>query len=113
MVKRLLEQAKTALEWSGTFFLYLIFIYWSTQAIIKYQNEPAVTNIETTYGDNGFGIKFPVITFCAAEPKFKEILNNFCQLDLDLTYQEMVVECLRRNSTITPSDIKNLIFDDW
>ena len=112
MGKKLLEQAKRDLEWCGCFFLYLTFIYWSTQAIMKYQSEPAVTNIETTYGDNDVGIRFPTITFCAAEPKFKETLNKFCQMNLDLSYEEMVVECLRRNSTITPSNIKSIIFDD-
>ena len=36
----------------GFVILYLICIYWSTEAVLKYLDEPAVTNIQYKNGDN-------------------------------------------------------------
>ena len=39
--------------------LFLIFVYWSTGAVLKYLDEPATTNIHFTLGDTVDGIQFP------------------------------------------------------
>ena len=39
--------------------LFLIFVYWSTGAVLKYLDEPATTNIHFTLGDTEDGIQFP------------------------------------------------------
>ena len=36
----------------GFVILYLICIYWSTEAVLKYLDEPAVTNVQYKNGDN-------------------------------------------------------------
>ena len=48
----------------GFVILYLICIYWSTEAVLKYLDEPAVTNIQYKNGDNEIGITFPLVTIC-------------------------------------------------
>ena len=34
--------------------LYLIFVYWSTQAFLKYSDEPSTTTIDYSFGDSDF-----------------------------------------------------------
>ena len=58
------KPAVGVLEEIGKSFLFLVFMYYSTQAVLKYWEEPAVTNIQYTFGDNEKGIQFPLITFC-------------------------------------------------
>ena len=58
------KPAVGVLEEIGKSFLFLVFMYYSTQAVLKYWEEPAVTNIQYTFGDNKKGIQFPLITFC-------------------------------------------------
>ena len=57
------KPAVGVLEEIGKSFLFLVFMYYSTQAVLKYWEEPAVTNIQYTFGDNEKGIQFPLITF--------------------------------------------------
>ena len=47
---RILDSAKI-IQKSVTFALYLVAIYWSTEAVMKYWSEPAVTSIQHTFGD--------------------------------------------------------------
>ena len=48
----------------GFVILYLICIYWSTEAVLKYLDEPDVTNIQYKNGDNEMGIGFPLVRIC-------------------------------------------------
>ena len=49
------KPAVGVLEEIGKSFLFLVFMYYSTQAVLKYWEEPAVTNIQYTFGDNEKG----------------------------------------------------------
>ena len=81
----ILDSAKI-IQKSGTFVLYLVAIYWSTEAVMKYWSEPAVTSIQYTFGDADQKIQFPALTFCPLYdfypniPYYVKVLSDECQL---------------------------------
>ena len=44
--------------------LFGLFSWWGGRAVNRYISQPLATDIGTTFGDNGVGIRFPLITFC-------------------------------------------------
>ena len=44
--------------------LILLFTWWAGRAVFRYLSQPLATDIETSFGDNKIGIRFPLITFC-------------------------------------------------
>ena len=68
-----------------TFLLYLTFVYWSTEAVLKYLDEPTITEIHYNYGDNENGsIQFPLVTLCSKKPHFVKIIQEECGVDIKL-----------------------------
>ena len=90
--------------------LHLIFAYWATQSVLKYVDEPAITNIYYRYtssyqfnSTSGYkGIYFPFITFCDVEPEYANILNEACGLTINekKPYLDFIKQCLSSNSSI-------------
>ena len=76
------ESVKKILHRIGTFVLYLVGIFWATEAVMKYWSEPARTSIQYSYGDANQNIQFPALTFCALEnvhphvPHYVKILQG-------------------------------------
>jgi hypothetical protein len=60
------------------FALYLVCVYWSTQALIKYQSEPAVTTIKYEFDENQSGHLFPLMTFCKSSPDYPSVFGTEC-----------------------------------
>ena len=85
---RIGDKPAKLLQKFSRFFLYLVAIYWSTEALMKYWSEPAVTSIQYTFGDAEQKIHFPALTFCALHdffpyiPHYVKVLSNECQLPL-------------------------------
>ena len=90
--------------------LHLIFAYWATQSVLKYIDEPAITNIYYHYtssyefnSTSGYkGIDFPCITFCDVDPEYVNILNEACGLTTNekKSYLNLIQQCLSSNSSI-------------
>ena len=93
--------------------LHLIFAYWATQSVLKYVDEPAITNIYYRYtssyksnSTNGWyletGMYFPSITFCDVDPEYVNILSQACGLTTNKKkpYLDFIKECLSSNSSI-------------
>lgn len=90
--------------------LHLIFAYWATQSVLKYVDEPAITNIYYRYtssyqfnSTSGYkGIYFPFITFCDVDPEYANILNEACGLNINKKkpYMDFIKQCLSSNSSI-------------
>ena len=55
---------KKGLERALIFILYLTFVYWSMEAVLKYIDEPTQTKVHYTLGDDGKNINVPLITIC-------------------------------------------------
>ena len=60
------------------FALYLVCVYWSTQALIKYQSEPAITTIKYEFDKNQQGHLFPLMTFCKSSPDYPSVFGTEC-----------------------------------
>ena len=60
------------------FALYLVCVYWSTQAFIKYQSEPAITTIKYEFDKNQQGHLFPLMTFCKSSPDYPSVFGTEC-----------------------------------
>ena len=71
---------KNGIRRLGFAILYLICVYWSTEAVLKYLDEPAVTNIQYKNGDNEMGIGFPLVTICDQNPEYANIMIDYCGL---------------------------------
>ena len=75
--------ASKFVKWLGIFIMYLITVYWSTESVLKYLDEPTGTSIQYTDGDNKEGIQFPLITLCPLEPDHVGPLIEKCQLKIN------------------------------
>ena len=60
----------------GYFAFFLVTVFWSTEAVMKYLSEPATTSIQYIHDEHG--MQFPLITFCEKEPEFQKILYDEC-----------------------------------
>ena len=90
--------------------LHLIFAYWATQSVLKYVDEPAITNIYYRYSSSyefdstsGYkGIDFPCITFCDVNPEYENILNEACgpTTNKKKPFLDFIKQCLSSNSSI-------------
>jgi hypothetical protein len=61
----MLIKSKTfCIEFVTVLILLGIFSWWGGRAVNRYISQPLATDIGTTFGDNGIGIRFPLITFC-------------------------------------------------
>ena len=90
--------------------LYLIFVYWSAQALQKYFSEPTETTVKHELGENAKGNTFPLITFCNQDLNEQEfILKEYCALEevQGKHYQELVKNCFESNREF---DMKLLMF---
>ena len=64
--KKMLIKSKTfCIEFLAVSILLGLFSWLGGRAVNRYISQPLSTEIETTFGDNGIGISFPLITFCA------------------------------------------------
>ena len=83
------------LERSAAFFLYIITVYWSAEAVFKYISEPASTTIQYQLGDsNENSLQFPVITICSQD---YQIINNHGWINNYKHYKAILnQECLEQ-----------------
>ena len=74
------QQFGKILELLAVGILYLLTVYWTVQAFMKYLDEPASTTISYTFGDPGQDgkIAFPSITFCRPPSEYRRILYEEC-----------------------------------
>ena len=74
-----------------------LFTWWGGRAVFRYFSQPLATDIETSFGDNDIGIRFPLITFC---PNFDFVAKN--EIMKDCTDEEVtfliptVFACLQK-----------------
>ena len=82
------------LKWLGTFSLYLICVYWATEAVIKYLDEPSSTAIQYSFGEDGKVPNFPAITFCDPELTYPNSLVSECGIKLGNMLVRIKYVCL-------------------
>ena len=77
---KIFQQFGNILEFLAVGGLFLLNVYWTTQAFMKYLDEPASTTISYTFGDPGKEgkITYPSITFCRPPSEYRRILHEEC-----------------------------------
>ena len=82
----LVHQARKILRQTFIFILYLVFVYWATQAVLKFLDEPTTTNIYYQFGENGKQIKPSATTICSAtkHPSHIEVFKKECGLNASM-----------------------------
>ncbi len=77
---RILILLQTLLKRFSIFVLYLTFVYWASQAIQKFLDEPTITSIKYKFGTDGGQIKPSLMTFCsiAEIPEHEKIIEEEC-----------------------------------
>ena len=54
--------------------LVILFIWWGSNAVLRFWSQPLTTDISHKFGDTRNGIQFPLVTFCPNN--FPAIMNN-------------------------------------
>ena len=85
-IKQIIAHIEKILRQSCIFILYLIFVYWATQAFLKYRDEPTITNINYKFGTHGKQIKPSLMTACSATKTAKQklIIEQECGLNFSM-----------------------------
>ena len=78
-------------KWLGTFSLYLICVYWATEAVIKYLDEPSSTAIQYSFGEDGKVPNFPAITFCDPELTYPTSLASECGIQIGKDFKKQTI----------------------
>ena len=103
---KMINKAKKIVNKIFVFLLFLIFVYWSTEAVLKYLDEPATTNIHFTLGDTVDGIQFPGSTNFLPQIFSTEIFHPWN----DKLFQKYTFYFLNISSFSTCSHKNNWIF---
>ena len=87
--------------------LILLFLWWGSNAVLKYWREPVSTDISYKFGENEQGIQFPLITLC----NFNIFLDNKMLKECDdgsWNFMSTLVSCLKSNKTLKGAeDLQN------
>ena len=82
------------------FCLILLFIWWGSNAVLRYWSQPLVTDISYKYGETEQGIQFPLISLCNnqlnifnSNPTINECRNG------SWNFMTTLVSCMKRNKT--------------
>ena len=71
--KKKMYESKKFIRFLFVLILISLFTWWGGRAVFRYLSQPLATDIETSFGDNEIGIRFPLITFC---PNFDFLAKN-------------------------------------
>ena len=86
------------------FCLTLLFLWWGSNAVIRYWSQPLSTDISYNYGEAKPGNQFPLITLCNfkhfyAKPIFKECGDG------SWNFISTVVSCMKSNKSFKEADL--------
>ena len=82
------------------FCLIMLFIWWGSNAVLRYWSQPLVTDISYKYGETEQGIQFPLISLCNNPQNiFKNNPTiNKCR-NGSWNFMTTLVSCMKRNKT--------------
>ena len=88
--------------------LILLFLWWGSNAVLKYWSQPVSTDISFKFGENEQGIQFPLITLCNFNRFVDNEMLKECN-DGSWNFMSALVSCVKSNKTlIGADDIQNL-----
>ena len=86
------------------FCLILLFLWWGSNAVVRYWSQPLSTDISYTYGESKPGNQFPLITFCNMKDFFQNPIVKKCS-DGYWNFINTVVSCMKSNKSLKEADL--------
>ena len=84
--------------------LILLFLWWGSNAVLRYWSQPLSTEISYKYGENKQGIQFPVITLCNWNVFFNNPIIKECH-DGSWNFISTFVSCMKGNKILKVADL--------
>ena len=95
------------------FCLILLFLWWGSNAALKYWSQPLSTDISYKYGETEQGIQFPLISLCNLNSVVNDPMIKECH-DGSWNWIRTLVSCMKINKTLKIADhmhpkLKNIV----
>ena len=91
------------------FCLILLFLWWGSNAVVKYWSQPLSTDMSYKYGETELGIQFPLITLCQTNIFLENPMLKECH-DGSWDFISTVVSCIKGNKTFKVTKTANCIY---
>ena len=91
------------------FCLILLFLWWGSNAVVKYWSQPLSTDMSYKYGETELGIQFPLITLCQTNIFLENPMIKECH-DGSWDFISTVVSCMKGNKTFKVTKAANYIY---
>ena len=101
--KEMMKKACQVKNWS-VFCLVLLFLWWGSNASIRYWNQPLSTDISYIYGEAKPGNQFPLITQCNNKDFYQNPIFEECG-DGSWKFISTVLSCMKSNKTFKGADL--------
>ena len=92
--------------------LILLFLWWGSNAVLRYWSQPLSTDISYRFGETEQGVQFPLITLCSHKIFIHDSMFKGCH-DGSWNFINTLVSCLKRNKTSHIQDfhpeIRNIV----
>ena len=102
-LKELVKKACHVKNFSS-FCLILLFLWWGSNAVVRYWSQPLSTDISYNYGEAKPGDQFPLITLCNYKDFFQNPIFKECGSG-SWKFISMVVSCMKSNNTFKEADL--------
>ena len=91
--------------------LLLCFLWWGSNAVVRYWNQPLVTDISYIYGETKLGVQFPQITLC--QKLLENPIIKACH-DGSWNFVSTLACCMKNNNSVDliqnlHTDIENIV----
>ena len=108
-----IEKAKKACRVKNLIILCLItlFLWWGSNAVVRYWSQPLVTDISYIYGETKLGVQFPQITLC--QKLLENLIIKVCH-DGSWNFVSTLASCMKNNNSVDliqnlHTDIENIV----
>ena len=93
------------------FCLLTCFLWWGSNAVVRYWNQPLVTDISYIYGETKLGVQFPQITLC--QKLLENPIIKACH-DGSWNFVSTLACCMKNNNSVDliqnlHADIENIV----
>ena len=82
----------------SSFCLILLFLWWGSNAVVRYWSQPLSTDISYNYGETKPGNQFPLITLCNRKDFYQNPIIKSCS-DGSWKFISTIVSCMKSNKT--------------
>ena len=101
--KEMIKKACQVKNWS-VFCLGLLFLWWGSNAVVRYWSQPLSTDISFVYGEGKPGDQFPLVTLCNYNEFFETSIIKECG-DGSWKFISTVVSCMKSNKSFKEADL--------